>query len=148
MTPEAFVDRVALLHSQWADRRELRHISGSLFDAQYLLLLKMHEWACEAVSAVQAVYGEQAPTTVGPRPDRDDQSLAFQVTVGTSHTLSIALIESNRAGRPEWRVKATVTLPNGAGPVTVAPARRTTSWTRRGFEDVVLSLLTAYEREL
>jgi hypothetical protein len=147
MNPESFVERVSAIRSQWQDRRDLRHTAGSLFDAQYLLLLKLYGWAGEATEAIQAVYGEQAPCMLGPSPDRDDHSLSFQVSIGTSHVLTIALIESSRGGNSQWRIRANMSFPNSAGPVAVAPTRRTSSWTRRELEDVLLGLLNAYERE-
>lgn len=148
MTAGTFEDRVIQVHATWSDRREVRDASGSYFDAQYRLLQKLYDWTSEAVETIQSVYGEQAVTRLSPRPDAGDRMLSFDVRIGATHTLNIALTETGRSGKAQWRIKAMVRLENGRPSMAVGPARRTTVWTKRELENLLLSLLTAYERQL
>lgn len=148
MTAGTFEDRVLQVHATWADRREVRDTSGSFFDTQYRLLQKLYDWTSEAVETIQSVYGEQAVTALSPRPDADSRILSFEVRIGSTQTLSIALSETGRGGKSQWRIKAMVRLENGRPSMAVGPARRTTVWTKRELENLLLSLLTAYERQL
>jgi hypothetical protein len=85
--------------------------------------------------------------TISPPPDRDGSVAAFVVTIGTNYTATFALTERTRMGSPRWAIGVTVGAGGPGGGISAAgPERRNSQWTRGRLEDVLLSVLGAYER--
>jgi len=147
MDSERFIDRVATMHASWVERRYLRHIAADhTFEPQFELLRRLHEWAIGAVTDMCEVFGGGLLVEVYPSaPGELDRGV--RVVVGGSYSLGFSLIESYDPRQPHWRVTAAARLPGGANDVAVKPHRQVGMWTRREFEDALLTLLAAYERD-
>ena len=147
--PEPFVNRVQLLRDSWLERRQVGRLAASHdFDSQFRLLLALHQWSQEAVNAAASVYSAGPAIVASPRPHRAE-SAAFAVTVGERHSVTFALTERRRMSGARWHVSVSVAAQGPGGAVTQAgPERRNGQWSRARLEDVVLSLLGAYERSM
>jgi len=137
-----FRDRVAQLRAAWRERRELERFAGSTEAEQRALLRELHRWASEAADDIAAAYGGELRVTVTPEAPSDDLS-AFTVTIADGFRLTLSLSER---GRSRWTISAAVTPGPGAPAVAAGPNRRSSRWTRDRLEELLLSLLTAYER--
>jgi hypothetical protein len=146
---ESFATRVQALRESWAERRQVARYSGSHdFDSQLQLLLTLHEWCSEAVAEVQSVYGDTLDIDLSARPNASEQPPGFTLLVGGSYAITFTLVERKRLAGSRWHVSVAVRSP-GSGTVTHAgPERRNGQWTRTRLEDVLLSVLGAYERSL
>ena len=147
MAAERFVDRVAALHASWVERRDLKHIAADhTFDPQFELLRLLHAWAVTAAADLRQVFGGNLPVEVLPSEGEDlDRSVQF--VVADRYSVTFALVESYELHQPHWRVAASVRLPRVRTDAPVKPHQRSGIWTRREFEDTLLALLTAYERD-
>jgi hypothetical protein len=147
MSAESFQRRVALLRDSWAERRELKGLATVHdFDSQFRLLRTLHGWAEAAARDVAEVYGPELSVTLSPAPQRGANP-AFTITVADQFTVTFLLGERRRTAASTWFI--TVMVGSGApgGPIVAAgPERRTGQWTRTRLEDIVLSVLGAYER--
>lgn len=148
MSHENFQRRVAVLRDSWAERRARKGVAGAHdFDSQFGMLLTIYQWAEDAAGDIRAVYGEAMSVTISPPPDRDGSVPAFVVTIGTNYTATFALTERTRMGSPRWAIGVTVGAGGPGGGISAAgPERRNSQWTRGRLEDVLLSVLGAYER--
>ncbi|MBI2767454.1 MAG: hypothetical protein HYX53_16285 [Chloroflexi bacterium] len=147
---ETFASRVQALRKSWIEWRQVKALASSHeFESQYLLLLTLHGWALQAAAEINAVYGEGLAVDVSPAPDRNDAVAAFNVVVANSYTASFTLSERRRAGASSWFVAVGLGA-GGRGSTSVAagPERRNGQWTRGRLEDLLLSMLGAYERGL
>lgn len=144
---ESFAARVQALRESWAERRQVaRYSSSHDFDSQLQLLLTLHDWCSEAVTEVRSVYGDSLAVDLSPRPDPAEQPPGFTLLIGGSYAITFALVERKRLSGARWHVSVAVRSP-GTGTVTHAgPERRNGQWTRTRLEDVLLSVLGAYER--
>ncbi|MCX7618345.1 hypothetical protein [Tepidiforma sp.] len=148
LTLEPFRRRVEQLRDAWAERRALRGIAGAHDRASQAALLRtLHGWAAEAAADIRAVYGAALPVQVSPLPP-GEEAAAFTVSVARDYTLTFALVERRRMGGPRWHIAVTLSTagPRGAA-VAAGPERRNGQWTRARLEDLLLSLLGAYERD-
>ncbi len=148
LTLEPFRRRVEQLRDAWAERRALRGIAGAHDRASQAALLRtLYSWAVEAAAEVRAVYGAGLPVEVSALPPGDEAS-AFTVSLARDYTLTFALVERRRTGGPRWHIAVTRSTPGPRGTTAAAgPERRNGQWTRARLEDLLLSLLGAYERE-
>ncbi len=147
MAREPFATRVRVLRDSWDERRRVARLASThTFESQYLLLLTLHEWAREAGDDVRDVYGANFPIDVGPAPAREQDPPAFSVLVAQDHALTLSLIERRRGSEPSWHV--TVSVEGELQTHQAGPDRRNGHWTRGRLEDVMLSVLGAYERGL
>lgn len=147
MTREPFVSRVRALRESWDERRKVVRLAAThTFDSQFLLLLTLHEWACEAVADVRDVYGIQFAIDVGPAPERNQDPPSFSVVVAEVHALTLSITERRRGIEPSWHV--TVSVEGELQAHAAGPDRRNGHWTRSRLEDVLLSVLGAYERSI
>jgi hypothetical protein len=145
---EPFRRRVEQLRAAWAERRALRGIAGAHDRASQLQLLRtLHAWASEAAADIREVYGAGLAVQVSPLPASDDAT-AFTVTLARDYTLAFALVERSRAQAARWHIAVTMTTggPRGTS-IAAGPERRNGQWTRARVEDLLLSLLGAYERD-
>ncbi len=143
-----FIERVQALRASWQERREVLGIAGSHeYDPQLGLLLTIYRWTSEAAAQVSAVYGSDLDLTLSPAP-RAGESPTFQLVLADSFVLRFALHERRRIGNPRWHISATMAAGAEAGVTAVGPERRNGQWTRARVEDILLSLLGAYERTL
>lgn len=142
-----FFDRVAAMHATWVDRRQLREISAHhTLIAQFELLRQLHGWAAGAVDDVRVVFGTALSCELVPARHEDlDRSLT--VVVDHAYALTFSLTGSADPGHSHWRVVATARVPGGRSDMPVRPHRQVGIWTRREFEDALLTLLSAYERD-
>jgi hypothetical protein len=148
MSHESFQRRVAVLRDSWAERRALKGIgSAHDFDSQHNLLLTLNRWAEEAAGDIRAVYGEALAVNISPSPDQAGPAPAFVVTLGDNYTVTFVLSERTRMGNPRWAIAVTVAAGGPGGSIAAAgPERRNSQWTRGRLEDILLSVLGAYER--
>lgn len=150
MNRESFFQRVQALRESWAERRQVRALASSHdFDSQFQLLQLLHAWSHDAGSDVREVYGDELDVELGPEPRYDDRNPGFTLSLAPGYSATLVLVERQRTGAAHWFVSVTM---NSAGPggaaVSAGPQRRTGQWTRGQLEDLVLSLLGAYERSL
>lgn len=150
MNRESFFQRVQALRESWAERRQVRTLASSHdYDSQFRLLQLLHSWAREAVEDIREVYGDELAIELGPEPRYEDRNPGFTLSLAPGYSASLVLVERQRTGAPHWFVSVTV---NSAGPggaaVSAGPQRRTGQWTRGQLEDLILSLLGAYERSV
>ena len=148
MGGESFQRRVELLRDSWAERRQLGGVASVHdYDSQFRLLLALHAWSLDAASTIEAVYGTALSLRVSPAPLNGGANPAFTVTIGENHTVSFLLTERRRVGGPRWYVSVMVGEGGPGGSVVVAgPERRNGQWTRGRLEDILLSVLGAWER--
>ena len=148
MSGDSFQRRVALLRDSWAERRQMKGLAGVHdFDAQLDLLVTLHGWAESAVADIVAVYGDDLAISLGPVPTDSTQNPGFSVTLGDNYTVTFSLTERRRMSGMRWFVAVTVSSvgPGGAS-AAAGPERRNGQWTRARLEDILLSVLGAYER--
>jgi hypothetical protein len=147
---EPFSARVQQLHDGWVERRALAHLASDHdFDAQFHLLVTLHEWAEEAFRDIAAIYEGSLALWLSPAPRRDDSPPAFTVRVGEQETATFALSGRSRVNTTRWHVSASIGAAGGAGRPTIAgPERSKGQWSRSRLEDLLLSLVSAYERSL
>jgi len=145
---EPFADRVRALRDSWLERRQVRALASAHdFDSQYRLLRTLHEWASEGVRDIHGVYGPSLPIRVSPPPRPDRREAAFSVVLGDAHVLSFALSERRRAGGSRWYIAVSIGSAGPAGnAVAAGPERRNGQWTRGRLEDLLLTVLGAWER--
>ncbi|MGE0599758.1 MAG: hypothetical protein AB7J35_11195 [Dehalococcoidia bacterium] len=148
MSGESFQQRVELLRDSWAERRQLKGLAGAHdFESQLGLLRTLHEWSDSAVKDIRAVYGKSLATSISPAPTGTTPNPGFSVTLGDQYTLTFSLNERRREGGSRWFVSVTVSSGGpGGNMVTAGPERRNGQWTRSRVEDILLSVLGAYER--
>lgn len=117
------------------------------FDSQYQLLLTLHRWAVEGIRDVEEIYGEAVEVDLSPAPDRTGPAPAFSVAVAGTYSVNFALLERTHGGSSHWAVVASVISNAPRGLVVPAgPERRNGQWTRTRLEELLLSVLGAYER--
>jgi hypothetical protein len=150
MSGESFERRVEILRDSWAERRQLKGLASVHdFESQFSLLETLHEWAQAATSDVRKVYGESFPISLTPVPEREDSTHAFAMTLANNYTVTFVLTERRRIGGSRWFVTVTVGSGGPGGTIVAAgPERRNGQWTRTRLEDILLSVLGAYERSL
>jgi hypothetical protein len=150
VTREPFLSRVRALRDAWDERRRIARLSSShTFDSQVELLLTLHSWAAESVNDVRSVYGDGIPIELTGIPSRDQHPPSFSVILAERHALSLSLHERHRGLEPTWHISVWVEADSQASTGSRAgPDRRNGHWTRGRLEDVLLSVLGAYERGL
>lgn len=142
-----FAPRVAELHSAWAERRALKEMAASHdFDAQFRLLGTLYGWAEQSSAAICEVYHDRPTITLSPS-SRALLGRSFEIAVDGTHTLTVSLVERLEAHRRHWRVVASFTSPLRRGLAPPQAVSRIPVWTRKAFEDLVLTVLDAYERD-
>ena len=149
MSGESFQRRVALLRDSWAERRQLKGVASVHdFESQFSLLRTLHAWAEQATEDIRGVYGDELVVSLTPAPSREGPGPGFSVTVGDSYTVAFVLGESARAGGGRrWAIAVTVSSGGPGGGIAAAgPERRNGQWTRTRLEDLLLSVLGAWER--
>jgi hypothetical protein len=147
---EPFQARVKALRESWAERRQVSRLAGSHdFDSQLELLRTLYAWAVEAREDIATVYGDSLLVNISPEPDGTGGAPAFSCTVSDRFAVTFALVERRRATGARWHISVSVASPGTAGGLTYAgPERRNGQWTRGRLEDLLLSVLGAYERSL
>ncbi len=139
-----FEARVRSLHQAWLERRESWVLSRTHdVDSQRLVLANVHRWASECIEDVRHVYGETLPLTIEPLGERD----CFDVAIGASQCATFELVDRRNGERPSWQVVARV-VTRGDEDAQAADERRVRRWGRAQVEEILLSLLGAYERSL
>jgi hypothetical protein len=147
---EPFGARVQQLHDAWVERRALAHLaSDHNFEAQFDLLTTLHGWAEEAFRDIAAIYDGALDLWLSPAPSKADTPPAFTVRMGDQETATFALVGRSRVSTTRWHVSASIGPGAGIGRPTVAgPERSKGQWSRSRLEDLLLSLVSAYERSL
>jgi len=148
MSGDSFQQRVAILRASWTERRQIKNLAGIHdFDSQLDLLLTLHNWTESATRDIAAVYGETLAISVSPAPAAATANPGFSVTIGDNYTVTFALTERRRMGGIRWFVAVSVGSGGPGGSITPAgPERKNGQWTRSRLEDILLSVLGAYER--
>jgi hypothetical protein len=145
---EPFARRVQTLRDAWLERRQTQSFAGSHdFDSQYHLILTLHEWACDALEEIATIYGATVDIGLSPAPERGGAAPAFSLAVAGTYSVNFALQERGHPGSGHWTVAASV-ISNAPGGLVVpaGPERRNGQWTRGRLEELLLSVLGAYER--
>ena len=140
-----FEVRVRSLREGWVERRESNFLSRSHdFDSQSRVLANIHRWASECIEDVRHVYGDAFPITIDPL----DDSAPFSIAVGAVQNAPPSNWSTGEApSASSWQVVARVAT--GGGEAGEAPEeRRVRHWRRSQVEEILLSLLSAYERSL
>jgi hypothetical protein len=147
---ENFASRVQTLRDTWVERRQVGQLASAHdFDSQFRLLQTLHNWAGVALADVQGVYGETLPLALSPMPEQSDDPPAFSLVVDTQHSLTLSLSERRRMGAARGHLGISVSAAGAAhASANAGPERRNGQWTRARLEDLILSLLGAYERSL
>ncbi len=148
MPADLFARRVQTLRDSWIERRQVQSFASSHdFDSQYQLLLTLHRWAFEAIHDVQEIYRESVSIKLSPAPDGRGAHPAFSMALAGTYSVNFSLQERVRAGTSHWSVAACV-ISNAPGGIVVpaGPERRNGQWTRGRLEELLLSVLGAYER--
>lgn len=148
MASEPFAERVRALRDSWTERRQVKSLASAHdFDSQFRLLVTLHQWVLRGVEDIREVYGPEMEIRVSPRPAARDTG--FSVIVGDTFVLSFQLVERLRMGTAGWFIAAEIAGTSAPGnPVAAGPQRRFGQWTRGGIEDLLLTLMGAYERSL
>lgn len=138
-----FEARVRSLHEGWLERRESWLLSRAHdFDSQQRVLSNIHRWASECIEDVRHVYGESLPVTI----DSIEQDSRFAIAVGAGQRASFELVDRGSEERPGWQVVARVAADGETG--EAPEEKRVRHWRRGQVEEILLSLLSAYERSL
>jgi len=150
MTGESFASRVQSLRESWIERRQVKGMASVHdFDSQFRLLLTLHGWAEQCVADIHEVYGPDMDATVSPEPQPNGRSAAFNVVIAGSHSVTFSLSERRRMGGSHWFTAVSVASAGpGGGVVAAGPERRNGQWTRGRLEEVLLSVMGAYERSI
>ncbi len=150
MSVEPFGDRVRALRDSWIERREVKALAGAHdFESQFRLLEMLHGWTTRAAADAAEVYGGELELRISPRPSPAGRDAAFSVVVAEAFVLSFRLAQRQRMGTPGWFVSVSIATTGGHGNAVMAgPERRYGQWTRGGVEDLLLTVLGAYERSL
>lgn len=139
-----FEARVRSLHQAWLERRESWVLGRAHdVDSQRRVLANVHGWASECIKDVRHVYGETLPLTIEPLGERD----RFEVLIGAGRGATFELVDRSSAERPSWQVVARM-VTRGDEAAEARDERRVRRWGRAQVEEIVLSLLSAYERSL
>ncbi len=150
MATQPFQGRVRLLRETWEERRHLAALSTSHdLVSQVTLLLQVYAWVKEARDAILVVYGSGCPVTLSPEPSRRDPLPAFSFAVGRQG-ITFALEERQRGASASWHIAGCLTAGSPrTGPTAMAgPERRNGLWSRLRVEELLLSILSTYERSL
>ena len=142
----SFVDRVRALRDAWEERRQLESLATHHdFVRQYRLLLILHGWCAEALAQLGTVYGPSLELDISPRPAAAGEDTGFQVTVAGAFSLAFAVTTRSREREARWSVsvRQRVSFP-ADNAVSAGPPRG--RWSRARVEDMILVLLSAYER--
>ncbi len=140
---ETFRGRVEALRDAWAERRQLKQLAGAHdFASQLVLLRTIHGWADAACREIRAVYGTELPIAVSPPPC--ESSPSFAVSIGGGWMAAFAVAERGRPRAAGWAVS--VTVDSRGATLNAGPQRRFGQWTRGQLEDLLLTVLGAYER--
>lgn len=149
MGGETFAQRVQNLKGSWSERRETRGIAGARdFESRFRMLVAIHGWAEEAVREIQRTYGDEVSASVSPVPTRDQHGMAFSVFLANAFSLTFALADRPKLGQSQWFISVTTGSPGGEGSAAVAlgVGQRDGNWSRSRLEDLLLSVLGAWER--
>lgn len=147
MIREPFRYRVEALREAWRDRRDAARLSARRDQpAQEQLLRLLHEWVAASLVDVRAVYGPSLPAFLDPESAEAAAAAgAFTVTIGPG-AAAFALRQQRREGAHAWRIASTITV--AGQPLSAARGARARRWTRAKVDDIILTLLAAYERSL
>lgn len=140
-----FRERVQALRDSWEERREVRPLAASFdLDSQCRLLAVLHNWAEDCAAIIRSIYGQQFDLVVESLPGGEPH--AFSVRLGGVMSLTFALTQRRRQGSSLWTISAHVSAIHRGFLVPVDPERRNGPWSRARLENLILSLLGAYER--
>lgn len=144
----SFAARVEALRDSWAERRELSGFVGAHdFATQFALLGTLHAWSLAAAAEVSHVYGDSVRITASGPPDRSQGCPAFSLTIEERFAVRFALAQRRRLGESLWYVGVTLTSPGAdREPSAAGPERRNGRWSRGRLEELLLALLSSYER--
>ena len=139
-----FEARVRSLRQAWLERRESWVLSRAHdIGSQRRILANVHAWASECIEDVRQVYGETLPLTIEPLGERD----RFGVLISADQCAAFELVDRGSDERSSWQVVARVAT-RGAEAAQATDERRVRRWSRAQVEEILLSLLGAYERSL
>jgi hypothetical protein len=139
-----FLVKVQEIHDSWAETRQTidaRRDRGR--HGQATMLGYVFNWTAEAALDLARVYGDLIELT--PEPDLAAAEPGFVLHVGPVHTMHVDLVPHPRSPS-EWLVRIRLSYPDEHSWVTVHWGRRHDNWTRERLEEVILSLLSAFER--
>jgi hypothetical protein len=151
MIGEPFTYRLRQLRDTWSERRQTRSFAATNdFLSRFELLLCLYDWSTQAIAEVSSVYSGEIHVGVSPRPEKDDPNPAFNISVAEQYLITFAVTPRSRGRDETWQVVVSIFSngPHGTTAVPAGPERRTGQWTRGRLEDVLLSVLSAWERSV
>ena len=150
MTSDPFVRRVQQLRDAWIERRQLKRFASSVdFESRFALLGELHRWTTDAIDQIQTVYGEQLILSVGPIPGSAETPPAFAVSFAGQYLITFAMWAREVTTNPAWQIRVSVAaLTTTSPPASAGPERRTGQWTPSRLQELLLSLLQAWEKTL
>lgn len=144
MIGDSFPARVQALRDTWRTRRRMKHLSNQRdLASRFELLQVLHEWTERSIEAIRQVYGNSLAIELTPPPDLAARRLSFTAAFEDAYRVSFELQPRDESGQ-HWDLAVRLTTPDA---VTAAgQARGAGQWTPGRVEDLLLSLLAAFER--
>jgi hypothetical protein len=143
-----FSEKLRAIHDSWAearDTREIRRLRTAAAQAEMLALI--HAWCVRLAAQMEEIYGSLVRlSALNPYGSED---MGFDLAIGDDHQMAVSLQPgkaSTSGSAPTWEVQIRLRYPEEPAWVVATWGRRNQNWTRQRIEEVLLSLLSAFER--
>lgn len=144
-----FDARVRDLQRTWDEHRLTLQLSqANGFAAKLDLLRTIHGWIAESLVSIERYYGRAANPRLDPMPGPEQAQEGFRVTLFDLYSVRFFLSERRSGSAPTWAVAGEA---RAVGPrptlSSVGPTRRHGVWSRERLEQILLSVVSQYERQ-
>lgn len=149
MESEQFEVKIRALRQLWDEKRQTAQLStGDEFASRLELLQLIHHWLDDSLEAINRYYGDVPGTRLGPVPGPDDATAGFTLTLFDQYMLRFRMVSRRGPAGQVWAVAGEAGN-LGARPMLTAlgPTRRHGQWTRERIEQILLSILSQFERD-
>ncbi len=149
MESEQFDGKIRALRQLWDEKRQTAQLStGDEFATRFDLLRLIHRWLEESLVAIARHYGEAVGARLGPLPSPENATDGFTLTIFESYVLKFRLASRKGPVGEIWTVVGEAGN-LGSRPMLTAlgPTRRHGQWTRERIEQILLSILSQFERD-
>lgn len=149
MESEQFDVKIRALRQLWDEKRQTAQLStGDEFASRFELLQLIHRWLEESLVAINRHYPDVPGTRLGPMPTADNATDGFTLTLFDTYVLRFRLLSRRGAVGQVWAVAGEAGN-LGSRPMLTAlgPTRRHGQWTRERIEQILLSILSQFERD-
>ncbi len=141
-----FAERVRDLRDDWSDMRDMAAmLQHDDRPSQFRALLKVYDWCVDAVADIRRAYGSAAVAGISPPPEESGAEPGFEVSVNTAHRFG-AWLTRVRGSQDRWHIHVALMFPESQTWLPAARGHQVNYWTRRRIDDILLSLLSAFER--